>query len=537
MFTGPLSRNQGVVVASAADWSYPEVAQILSIMAVTLGVTTVCLGPWIESAGPRKVSMAAALSYSGGLILASVGCLTQQLWLVYLGYGVFGGIGWGLGYVSPVSTLMRWFPDRRGLATGLSVAAFGGGAMIAAPFYEYLYSIFYEYPTFLGTTADVHLVTEGAKRCVEISPGVFQDVVVATRTDLNVLPRGSTALEGVYLVGTGNAGTAKVFLTLSATYFAAVTIGAMSLRSPPEGYAPKGWVPPPVDANTVQSNQNVHYNEALKTHQFYLMWLTIFGNAVVGVSIISSAKTIVNEIFSTALPLIVTGGFAASFVALLSASNMTGRLGWAFLSDYTGRKNAYYIFASAIPLVLTIPILTSMVSSNPSPLPLALFCANSFILVTLYGGVMSILPAYIADVFGPKYVSVYLGRLLTAWSAAALTGTAILTYLRGKSYTAAAQELAGLCDPNVFLQTFGAPVSQLSELLASKTVTISQLMKIVPPDTVDPTPFLFNSTMYTLTCLLGVALVCNMLIRPVNGKHFEGYVKTLGEGVKKKNIE
>ncbi len=475
--------------------------------------------PIPTSTGPRKVAVAAAVAWSTGLLITGYGVAVHELPYLYLGYGFLGGIGWGLGYISPVSTLLRWFPDRRGLAAGLALTAFGGGAMLATPINEFLLNSYFELPQYLGTTDAVTMITEGGKRFAEVA-GQMQEVVVATSSDVASLP-GSPS-PGVYVVGTGNTGASKTFWTLSAGYFLSMNCGAFLQRVPREGWLPPNWTPPPPAEQQTRmiASGNVHHNEALRTPQFYLLWLAVAGNATAGVSVISCAKTIMSDIFANALPLIVTGSFAASYVAALSAGNMAGRLGWANLSDWVGRKNTYFIFGLAVPTLVALPMLTSSVVSNPSWVPLAVFYGSTVLLVSFYGGVFSVLPAYISDIFGQKHVGAIHGRALTAWSAAAIAGPNILTHLRSRSYDTAVVDLASKVDPTVFQQKFGAPISDLSDLLAAKTVTISQLMQIVPPGVPDPSPTLYNSTLYAMSGLAALALVSNAAMRAVDKSHF-----------------
>ena len=227
-FNGPLTRALGVVAPSGSDWSLGTVLPIFSICACTLGVTTTTLGPWAERVGPRKVAMTAAVAWTSGLLTSAVGCELHSLPMVYFGYGVLGGIGWGLGYISPVSNLMKWFPDRRGLATGMALASFGGGAILAAPLNKYLCETFAVLPEYLGTVDEVSLITEEGRRYVESgapdAPGALQEVVVASASDLMNFPG---AQEGVYLVGTGDTGVVGCFLALGAIHFTAMSLGAL----------------------------------------------------------------------------------------------------------------------------------------------------------------------------------------------------------------------------------------------------------------------------------------------------------------------
>jgi MFS family permease len=463
--------------------------------------------------------VAAALAWSTGLVLTGFGVSLHELPLLYIGYGILGGIGWGLGYISPVSTLLKWFPDRRGLASGLALTAFGGGAMLATPINESLLNLFFELPQYLGSVDTVSLVTEGGRRFAEVA-GEMKEVVVATAADVASLP--VAASPGVYVVGTGDTGASSTFFTLSAGYLLSMNIGAFIQRVPREGWLPANWTPP-VEAeqqHKMISQGNVHHNEALKTPQFYLLWLAVAGNATAGISVISCAKTMMSDIFATAMPAIVNGAFAASYVAALSAGNMLGRLGWANFSDWAGRKRTYFLFGLAVPTLAALPSITNSVVNSPDWLPLAVFYGSTVFLVSFYGGVFSVLPPYISDLFGGKHVGAIHGRMLTAWSAAAVAGPNILTHMRGNSHTSAIEDLASKVEPTVFEQTFGAPLTDLSALIAAKTVTIPQLMQVVPAGVPDPSPTLYNTTLYSMAALAAVALVSNAAIRPIDRKHF-----------------
>eukprot|EP01126_Amoeba_proteus_P065018 TRINITY_DN9175_c0_g1_i2.p1 TRINITY_DN9175_c0_g1~~TRINITY_DN9175_c0_g1_i2.p1 ORF type:complete len:416 (+),score=71.82 TRINITY_DN9175_c0_g1_i2:157-1404(+) len=395
--------------------------------------------------------------------------------------------------------------------------------MIAAPCYEFLFSTFCELPTYLGPPEGLTLITtEAGVRGVEVS-GEFQEIVIATEREIYSLPESlRDASEGVYLVGTGSRGIVETFSVLSAFYLTTVTTGAFLMRTPHDQWKPAGWQPPSQDLTPhVTASSYVHYKTVLKTPQFYLLWLSVLGNAVAGVSIISSAKTLMTEIFGASLPEIITGSFAASFVASLSAANMIGRLTWASVSDYTGRKNAYILFGLAIPILYMFPHVTGLITDSSSIFPLFVFCGGTMMVVSFYGGLFSVLPAYIADLYGQKHVGAIHGRLLTAWSASALMGPMLLTWLRNASLHHHITQLTALCDPEIFQSKFGAPISKLPELLESKSITISQLMQIVPPGTVDPTPLLYDTTLITMSGLLTFAFVCNLLIFPVDPKHFQ----------------
>ncbi|MCO6185271.1 OFA family MFS transporter [Rhizobium sp. L1K21] len=519
IFNPPLTKEFGVVAASSGDWGLDSVVWIFSVAIVFLGLAAAFGGKWLEEVGPRMVGVVAALCWGGGFIIGGFGIMIHQLWLVYLGYGVIGGCGLGLGYVSPVSTLIRWFPDRRGMATGMAIMGFGGGAMIAAPIKEYLLGLYYKAPTFLGAEGAVNLVTEGGKRMAELN-GQMVEVVVASAKQVAGAP---VPLEpGVYAVGTGNTGAASTFFTLGIVYFIVMIIASFSYRVPREGWKPAGWNPPAADAAKAKmiTQNHVHIDQALKTPQFYLLWIVLCFNVTAGIGVIGVAKTMMTEIFGTTLPLIVNSAFAATYVLMISVFNMCGRFFWASISDYIGRKNTYHcFFVLGIVLYLSIPYAAQQVSANPAVTWLVMFYAATMIIFTMYGGGFATIPAYLADIFGTKYVGGIHGRLLTAWSTAGVLGPLAITQLRSASLISSIKDLAAKVDPAAFQAKFGAGIDQLDQLVAAKTVTVARLMEIAPAGTVDPTPSLYNTTMYAMAGLLAIALVANFLVKPVDEKH------------------
>ncbi|MCJ8299880.1 MAG: MFS transporter, partial [Pseudomonadales bacterium] len=241
IFNPPLIKQIGVVASAADDWTLSSVVWIFSTAIVFLGLAAALGGKWLEEVGPRMVGVLAAFCWGGGFIIGSFGIAYHQLWLVYLGYGALGGCGLGLAYVSPVSTLLRWFPDKRGMATGMAIMGFGGGAMIGAPLKTWLLSIFYQAPDYLGKVADINLITEGGRRFAEVA-GNKVEVVVASVADMAKLPVPGP--EGVYVVGTGDTGAASVFITLGVVYFIIMIIASFSYRIPAENWKPAGWTPP-----------------------------------------------------------------------------------------------------------------------------------------------------------------------------------------------------------------------------------------------------------------------------------------------------
>ncbi|MGE4003964.1 MAG: MFS transporter, partial [Planctomycetaceae bacterium] len=399
---------------------------------------------------------------------------------------------------------------------GMAIMGFGGGAMIGAPLKEFLIRTFYTAPTFLGPVDSVSLVTEGGRRFAE-SAGKLQEVVVITAGDVGqMLVPGP---EGVYVVGTGHTGVAATFFVLGIGYLLVMLIAAFSYRIPAEGWKPRGWTPPDEDDGLI-STHNVGVDEALKTPQFYLLWIVLCFNVTAGIGVLGVAKTMMNEIFGTTLPDIVDADFAATYVLMISVFNMVGRFFWASLSDAWGRKTIYTIFfVLGIALYLSIPYTAHGVSVSPAVEWLVAFYAATMVIFTMYGGGFATIPAYLADLFGTKFVGGIHGRLLTAWSVAGALGPLAITWFRDRSVTAAIDDLAAMVDPERFRDAFGAPVEQLDALVASKTVTISRLMELAPPGTVDPSSTLYNSTMYAMAALLAIALIANLLIRPVDPKH------------------
>lgn len=520
IYNPPLTRLFGVVTPASGDWSLQDVTWVFSVAIVFLGLSAALAGHWLDKVGPRMVGTAAAVLWGGGYLIGSVGILTHQLWLLYFGYGVLGGCGLGLGYVSPVSTLIKWFPDRRGMAAGMAIMGFGGGAMIGAPLKRFFIQLFYEAPEYLGTADQVNLVTEAGRRFVERAGEQLEVVVVGANEVAGMLVPGP---EGVYVVGTGSAGVAQTFMVLGLFYFIVMVIAAFSYRVPAEGWQPEGWSAPAEDteSNKMITTHNVDIEEAMKTTQFYRLWIVLCMNVSAGIGVLGVASTMMSEIFGTTLPGIVDGAFAALYVSMISVFNMVGRFFWASSSDYIGRKNTYWIFfALGIVLYCSVPFAAVQVSANPAVVWLVLFYAATMIIFTMYGGGFATIPAYLADVFGTKYVGGIHGRLLTAWSTAGVVGPLAITSLRESAVTRAIKDLVSRIDPAAFQARFGAGIDQLDQLVAAQTVTIASLMDIVPPGTADPTSGLYNTTMYLMAGLLLVGLIANAGMKPVEKKHY-----------------
>jgi len=396
VFWLPLSRAVGIdkavacpadtgfidrLFVTSCDWLVSDLGWMYTLFFVFLGSAAAIWGGWLEQAGPRRAGVVAAFCWCGGFVISAIGILFHQLWLMWLGSGVIGGIGLGLGYISPVSTLIKWFPDRRGMATGMAIMGFGGGAMIGAPLANALIDVF------------------------------------ASKTDVGVW---------------------QTFLVLGAIYFVFMLAGAFGYRIPPPGWRPEGWEPPSGKARAMITNRHVHLKHAHKTGQFWLIWAVLTLNVSAGIGVIGMASPMLQEIFAGSLvgaPGVTFGALsdaqrieiatiAAGFTGLLSLFNIGGRFFWATLSDRIGRKTTYYtFFVLGIALYAAAPWAAHIGSK-------ALFVGFFCIILSMYGGSFATVPAYLADVFGTQFVGAIHGRLLTAWSTAGIIGPVVVNYIR-----------------------------------------------------------------------------------------------------------
>ncbi len=520
VFNPPLMKVRGVAAGAAGDWSLAQVTWVFTVAIVFLGLSAAVAGRWMEQVGPRTVGLVAACCWGSGFMVSAAGIWLHQLPLVYLGYGVIGGIGLGLGYVSPVSTLIKWFPDRRGMATGLAIMGFGGGAMIAAPLNEGLIRFFYRAPVYLGTEDSLRLVTD--QRGVRFADrgGQRREVVVVGANDVpKMIVPGPV---GAYLVGTGRVGAAEAFVALGAGYFLVMVLAAMSYRLPASNWRPAGWTPvqSQTAARKMVSSKHVAVGSALKTPQFYLLWIVLCLNVTAGIGVLGVAKTMMTDMFASSLPQIVTAAFATVYVQMTSVSNMAGRFCWSTVSDHLGRRTTYTIFfVAGAAAYSSIPWIAHRLTASADVAWLAAFYGVTMLIFTMYGGGFATIPAYLADLFGARHVAAIHGLLLTAWSTAGVLGPMAITSLREREVHRAIAGLASTIGSDRFESKFGAPLSELPALIKSNTVTISKLMEIAPSGTVDPSSTLYNSTMYLMAGLLAIALVANLLVSPVGAKH------------------
>ena len=403
VFNGPLSRVVGISQSlEGQDWTIPQIGWIYSIALIMLGLAAALFGRWVERVGPRKTIVVSACCFCGGLAIASLGVSLHHLWVIYLGYGVIGGIGLGLGYIAPVSTLVKWFPDRPGMATGMAIMGFGGGALIGSP---------------LG-------------------------VVLMNRFQ-----------------SSRSVGVSEAFLVMGCAYFAFMLFGAFLVRVPATGWRPAGYTPPSRPKKLV-THADVSVDVAWKTPQFWLLWSVLCLNVTAGIGILGQASLMCQDMFGT------TAAVGAGFAGLLSLFNMGGRFFWASSSDLTGRKVIYGVY------FLLGAVLYALIPMTQKWQNVTLFVLVTAVIISMYGGGFATIPAYLRDLFGTMHLGAIHGRLITAWSMAAVLGPQSINYI------------------STYQIGRGVPRSQA-----------------------------YHSTMYLMSGLLLAGFVCNVLISPVAERH------------------
>ena len=354
------------------DVGQTAIGVIFSIAIVMLGLSAALGGTWVEKNGPRKAMFVSACFWAAGFLVSALGIATGQLWLVYLGYGVLGGIGLGIGYISPVSTLIKWFPDRPGLATGLAIMGFGGGALLASPASRQLLSAY---------DADY-------------------DPSVAT-----------SVASGHSLV--------LLFLTLGVVYFLIMMFGVANIRVPAPGWRPDGWDPASVREKPMVTTASVSAANAIRTRSFWLLWIALFCNVTAGIGILEQASPMIQDFFRDNGVSAVSVAAAGGFVGVLSLFNMAGRFAWSSTSDVIGRKPIYLVYLGVGMVMYLLLALVGDVAT-------ALFVILAGVILSFYGGGFATAPAYLRDLFGTYQVGAIHGRLLTAWSAAGVAGPLIV---------------------------------------------------------------------------------------------------------------
>ena len=333
---------------------------------IMLGLSAALFGTRVDANGPRWAMVVASSCFVSGLVVSGIGLYLNQFWLVVVGYGFIGGIGLGIGYISPVSTLIKWFPDRPGLSTGIAIMGFGGGALIASPLTTQLLSAF-------GATGDNPSV-----------PGI-----------------GTT------------------FLVMAAIYAVFMSVGWLLIRVPAPDWKPAGWDPATAKQSAMISKNHVSAANAIKTPQFWLLWVVLCFNVTAGIGILEKASPIFQDFFSGLSPAETVAAAAGGFVAILSLANSLGRILWSTVSDYLGRKNMYRIYLGVGALLYLAVTLTT--NAN-----VVVFLACSILILSFYGAGFATVPAYLRDLFGTYQVGAIHGRLLTAWSTAGVLGPVIV---------------------------------------------------------------------------------------------------------------
>jgi MFS family permease len=347
VFNVPIERAQPSFPKGAAAYTF-------SIAIAFLGLSAAVGGRWLERRGPRIAASLAAVLFGGGMLMGALGVARGWLLLLYLGYGVIGGMGLGLAYISPVSALVKWFPDRRGMATGLAVLGFGGGSLIAAP---------------------------------------LMNAMIASR------------------------GVPATLAILGASYGAIMMLAARMLRVPPARWQPEGWTPP-VRRSAVVAIGDLQVGDAIRTPQFWLLWVMLFVNITAGIGILAQGSPMMQDLFNR------TPAQAAAFLGVIAICNALGRLGWASLSDWIGRRRVFLIFfALQMVLFASIP---SIARSGAWPM----FQLATMLIFSMYGGGFATIPAFLADLFGARNVGAVHGAILTAWSAAGVVGPLVITRVR-----------------------------------------------------------------------------------------------------------
>jgi OFA family oxalate/formate antiporter-like MFS transporter len=346
-------------------WSISEVTLTFTISIFVLGISAFLGGLWLNRKGPRVVAITGGILYGLGVFLASFSA--NKLWWLYLSYGLIGGIGLGLSYIVPVAVLVKWFPDRRGLITGIAVGGFGAGALITAP--------------------------------------------VATRLIQSV-------------------GVLNTFAYLGIAYLIVTVIASLFMQNPPEGWRPEGWTPS-ASQTSQRAGRDYTLGEALKTWQWYALWLLLFLNTFAGISIISQEAPIFQELVG------VSAVVAASMVGIASIGNAFGRVFWAWVSDLITRRATFFVmFGVQVLLFWLLPSITAV----------SLMTIITFVVLMCYGGGFGTMPAFAADYFGSKNVGPIYGLMLTAWGCASAVGPLLIAYMRQTtgSYRGALHIIAGV---------------------------------------------------------------------------------------------
>jgi MFS family permease len=371
VFKAPLEKGLGISgVASALPFT-------LGI--IMLGLSAALFGTKVDANGPRWAMAVSSACFVSGFLISAVGLFLGQYWLVVVGYGFIGGIGLGIGYISPVSTLIKWFPDRPGLATGIAIMGFGGGALIASPLTSQLLAAY-------GGTGNTPSVS----------------------------------------------GIGMTFLTMGIIYAVFMSVGWLLIRVPADDWKPAGWDPAHSKQGTLITRGHVSAANAIKTPQFWLLWVVLCFNVTAGIGILERANPIFQDFFRDSTPAETLAAAAVGFVSILSLANSLGRILWSSTSDFLGRKNMYRIYLGVGALLYLA--VTLLGDSNK-----VVFLVCAIFILSFYGAGFATVPAYLRDLFGTYQVGAIHGRLLTAWSTAGVLGPLIVNAIADARIAAGVQ--------------------------------------------------------------------------------------------------
>jgi len=540
----PIMRQHGVVVNAPQDWTLGQVSVTFSLIMGGFAWGIVC-GRYFETLGPRLCCLLGTACLGSGFGLASLGVYTHSLPLLYAG-GLVWGMANGWAYVPPVATLLKWFPERRGFASGACLLGYGGGAMLAAPLITNLLAHFRVAPQYLGPASSVVLENKGGAYFAEVL-GELKSVVVATAADVKSL----SLPDGVYVVGTGSTGVAETLLTMGVLYSATMLACSFVYRVAPKDYVPPHLKSVPGAAANLTMH-DVDLSVAMRCPQFWLMWFG-FGFSITGAySILGVAKTMISEVFGASMPLIVTPAACANFVVAMSIANLTGRLVYPNLSDFMvrwvggdpvyGRKLTFtMLFFTSPALYLGIVwAIHNSANGTGSLVPLGVFSGCVLTILSIFGGTSATRPAFAADLFGnknvgqsfssintvlPPFSHLFLclisgageitARSLSVVLPAAFLGPKIASTFRQEAMSDSIRELSAKVPDEMFFKAFSVGKDQLDLLISQKTITIARLLELLPPGTPDPTIYLYDKTMYVMAGLQVLALVSNLLVKPV----------------------
>ncbi|SMC92241.1 L-lactate MFS transporter [Sporomusa malonica] len=366
-------------VMDANNWTNAEAAWAFSLAIFCLGLAAAWGGINLPKYGPRKLAMTGGFLFSLGYLIAAYALSIKSLALLYIGYGVIGGIGLGLGYVTPVATAAKWFPDKKGFITGMVVMGFGFGALIMAKILA---------PMFMSMTG------------------------------------GNLVLVFSYVGGI------MFFMTLPAGYY---------MINPPAGFVPQGYIPPVTSAGSQASQDAITAKQCILSGKFIMMWTVFFFNIIAGIMFISFQSPLLQDLLKKTMdpatltdPKVIAGLAAsgATLIAISSIFNGVGRFFWGGLSDKIGRVQTFRLILGSQLLVF----IALMFVSNP-----IVFGVLVCYILLCYGGGFGSMPSFVLDVFGQKLMPIVYGTILTAWGCGGIVGPQIVAFLKDNFANQAAQ--------------------------------------------------------------------------------------------------